>query len=377
MLSTIRVSRALAALNGRSEVSEEDVSRALYLCLGHRRGRVRREESKDDGTRVTLFGDSHMKRFIHDDRSKTEKERKTESKHDAVVSETPVADDPSVEEDSEDVVEDVGELFNSIDLVEDSRRVMGSEVRRRTVRSDEPDGRYVSSRPFRKSDGDIAIDATVRAAAPFQAMRRSATGRSCLVIESSDLRTKVRETRTSCTFVFIIDNSGSLVIRSRMRAVKAAVLSILSDHLSRRDSVAVMTFNETFVGMIQPPTRSIGGIRRVLEDIPVGRKTPFSEALSYMSDFLSMYTTKHPSEQCFVVVLTDAMANIPIVPGAEPFPEALRIASHVPHRNVDWVVVDTAAIDDPRHMPEQLAKALGGVHYRMDDLRSSEGIVRP
>lgn len=140
--------------------------------------------------------------------------------------------------------------------------------------------------------------------------------------------------------------------------------------------MAVMTFNESFIGMVLPPTRSVGGVRSVLEDIPVGRKTPLSEALHRASDYLRNYAVKHPTEQCFVIVMTDAMANMSMVEGADPFEEALSVASRAPRGNVEWVVVDTAAKDDPRDMPERLATALGGVHYRLDDLRSSDGVSR-
>jgi magnesium chelatase subunit D len=44
--------------------------------------------------------------------------------------------------------------------------------------------------------------------------------------------------------VFVVDTSGSMAARERMRQVKTAILSLLLDAYRRRDRVGVVTFRD-------------------------------------------------------------------------------------------------------------------------------------
>ena len=87
-----------------------------------------------------------------------------------------------------------------------------------------PDGKV--SRPH--------LAATVLAAAPHQIARGRVSG--ALRLRSSDLREAVREGREGNLVLFLVDASGSMAARARMRAVKGAVLSLLLDAYQRRVS---------------------------------------------------------------------------------------------------------------------------------------------
>src|SRR5215217_6444435 len=65
---------------------------------------------------------------------------------------------------------------------------------------------------------DMALAATVRAAAPHQRARgREGSG---LVVRPTDLRENVREGREGNLILFLVDASGSMAARKRMSAVK-------------------------------------------------------------------------------------------------------------------------------------------------------------
>ncbi len=378
-LSTVRVCKVLAALDGRTEVDASDLKTALMLCIGHRRTRFVSKKKKSEDS-VNFFGDSHMRRFIHDD-------RKVSNKKDDDVADIPDEDVPDMSENvpegasagngrgPDEVVSEVGEMFESIDLLEDSRKQLGisdSKMLRRNVKDKDRNGRYISSRPMTDGNTDLAIDATIRAAAPYQRKRRLELQTERVILEKSDLREKIREKRRACLFMFMVDNSGSLIVRGRMRAVKASILSLLATHYVRRDSVAVMTFNETQIGMAQPPTRSVGCIKSLLDNLSVGKKTPLSEALVYADQYLSIYGRKHPGDQLFGILLTDAIANIPLNEDNDPFEEAMAIAGRM-NAPVAWIVVDTAANPAEDSKGVKLAHALHAAYYRMDDLRNPDG----
>lgn len=375
-LSTVKVCKVLAALDGRKKVSQNDLKTALLLCLGHRRTRftVKKKKAEDS---VNFFGDSHMRRFIHDDRKIVKEEPSEEMGSEIPDVDVPegMAEGGSNTKGPDEVVTEVGEMFESIDLLEDSRKQLGitdSKMLRRNVKDKDRNGRYISSRPMSDGNTDIAIDATIRAAAPYQKKRRLELHEDRVILEKDDLREKIREKRRACLFMFMVDNSGSLIVRGRMRAVKASILSLLATHYVRRDSVAVMTFNETQIGMAQPPTRSVGCIKSLLDNLSVGKKTPLSEALVYADQYLSIYARKHQGDQIFGILLTDAIANIPMNEDNDPFEEALAIAGRM-SAPVAWIVVDTAANPAEDSKGVKLAHTLHAAYYRMDDLRNPDG----
>ncbi len=378
-LASTRVAIASAALNGHKAVEKEDVEFALRVCVPQRRTRIRKQKEVVED-RVLFHPNNILKKYLKKDKPKVE-EKKEDSEAEAVPADenTDAANIASSKNgDDEDVVFDIEELFESIDLLEDSRkkRGMDSHLVRRYIKDTGRDGRYISSRPANKSTEDLAIDATVRYAAPFQKHRKEVTGRDGVIIMSSDLRQKVREKHTSCMFFFMIDNSGSLVIRARMRAVKSAIMSILKDHYIRRDSVAVMTFNRDYIGMLLPPTRSVGGVKKVIDDIPTGSKTPLSEGLMFMHQYVGQYLRKHPSEMAFVIVLTDAEANIAIDENNDPLEEALEIASRIRMDRMECALVDIKIASQPNEGAKKLAYALQAPYYKIEDLKSSENILR-
>ena len=107
------------------------------------------------------------------------------------------------------------------------RLVRRGSGRRSRTRISQKQGRYVKSSLENKS-GDIALDATLRAAAPYQKQRR---GKSSLAVHltSADMREKVREKRVGNFILFVVDASGSMGARGRMAASKGAVMSLLLD----------------------------------------------------------------------------------------------------------------------------------------------------
>ncbi len=382
-LSAARVCKASAALDGRTEVNDEDLAFALRVCVPHRRTR-HKKDPKHVEDQVLFFGDSHMRRFIHDERKELIEKGKKQDESEGPTADagTNISSEPVLKIDPDDpdqkVVLDMDKIFDTIDLLDDSRRKknqMDAQQMRKYIKGAGKEGRYVSSRPANDSTDDLAVDATVRAAAPYQNKRRELTGRDGVIIMPSDLRQKVREKHTSCLFFFMVDNSGSLVIRARMRAVKAAIMSMLADHYVRKDSVAVMTFNEEFVGMLLPPTRSVGGVKKIVDDIPTGKKTPLSEALTFMHQYVGQYLRKHPSDVAFVILMTDAGANLALTEGNDPLEESLEIASHLRLERMDCVLVDTKVSTEPNEKATRLSYALEAPYYKLEDLRSSDNIL--
>ncbi|WP_048556686.1 ATP-binding protein, partial [Nostocoides japonicum] len=141
-------------------------------------------------------------------------------------------------------------------------------------------GRRIGAEPPMGSGGSLHLLETVRAAAPHQAERAepSATTRTTrrVRLRAEDLRMAVKEGRESNLVLFCVDASGSMAARSRMREVKTAILSLLTDAYQRRDQVGLVTFRGDRAELALPPTGSVEVAAARLSELPAGGRTPFA-----------------------------------------------------------------------------------------------------
>jgi magnesium chelatase subunit D len=357
-LSVAGCARALAALDGRDEVLRADVEEAVLMCLPHRTGGP--PPPLPEEAPPPEDGDAPQ----DDDGSDGE------SPGDGDASGQP--DGPPREEDADigETVFETGDPFRVIDYIGPAprRRAAGRSRKggRTAVESRDGTGRYVRYRVPAGRSRDIAFDATFLAAAPHQRTRRR-EGLS-LVVEEQDIREKVRRRRNGCTLLFLVDASGSLGVKRRMTAVKGTVMSMLKDSYVKRDRIGLMAFRRDSAEMILPPTRSVEYGCRRLEDLPTGGRTPLGEALVQASSFMTSYSRCNRGERCFVVLVTDGRANVPLEAGRDANEEVRLLAGDMCIPGVEWIVVDAGARYPRFDDAEVLAANLGADYFRLDDM---------
>lgn len=196
----------------------------------------------------------------------------------------------------------------------------GAPGRRSKARS--PYGRITGARPGTR---DLHLLATLRAAAPHQSARgRASAG---LVLRGTDLRAARRQGREGNLVLFVVDASGSMAARRRMRAVKGAVLSLLLDAYQRRDKVGMITFRGRSAELVLPPTSSVEAGARRLERLPTGGRTPLTAGLRRAAEVLRVERLRDPARRPLLVVVTDGRATY----GPDPLAaaDALRGAATV------------------------------------------------
>jgi magnesium chelatase subunit D len=386
-ISVMNVSITLAALEGRSEVFVEDIEEASVLCLVHRR-KVKKGRRVDIQKKIEHeilgCGESDIRRFIHDEPKSDECDgMESEQSSSDDITEQPQGDGVRFKAvEIEDVITKIGETFEVIDLFENEMgKIRGSAEDKGTrayMKSNCRSGRYVGSRLTEDKNPDLAFDATVRAAAVYQTKRHHALNSDmAVIIEKQDMRERVREVKSSSTFLFAVDTSGSLIIRNRMMAVKGSILSLLKQHYVKRDRVGFMTFNSTAIQMPLPPTRSVECIYNLLDNLPVGRRTPLSSALLYLNEYMSVYTKKYKDERCYVILVTDGNSNVCLDPEDEvtnPVEEAIGIAEKIRIPNVNWIVIDSENSYSMTHNASRLAKSLRGSYYTLEDLKAGPSV---
>jgi magnesium chelatase subunit D len=211
--------------------------------------------------------------------------------------------------------------------------------RRSKTRTETSRGRYVRSRPTGEYR-DLALDATIRAAAPHQ--RERPPGKMRVSITRADLQTKVRERKAGNVLLFLVDASSSMGTQQRMVATQGAILSLLVDAYQRRERVGLVTFREHFAEIILRPTSSVEKAKRAFEGILLGGTTPLSAGLVAAVDLLETERRKNRDLMPLLILITDGMPNISIGE-MDPEEEAMLLGRMARHRRIPSVVLDSEA----------------------------------
>jgi magnesium chelatase subunit D len=253
----------------------------------------------------------------------------------------------------------------------DTRRKNAGSGKRYVVRTNRREGRYAGYRlPGREGAQDMAFDATLRAAAPFQS-RRDKGGRA-IAISPPDLRVKIREKRGGACVLFVVDASASMGANARMTAVKAAILSMLNVSYQKRDRVGLVAFRRDRAELLLGITSSVELARKKLESLPTGGATPLARGLELAYEVIMGLRSRDPNTISVLVLVSDGRASGPS--GSDPFGEALAAAERIRHQKIHTIILDTENSFIRLGMCAKLHEKLGGILVTMEELEA-EGIM--
>jgi magnesium chelatase subunit D len=237
---------------------------------------------------------------------------------------------------------------------------------------------------------DIALDATLRAAALRQALNLSSveaqipaeTGqagagpashevhrRAFPLVSRADLRVKVRHARTGNLILFVVDASGSMGARKRMVAVKGAVLSLLLDAYQKRDRVGLISFRGAGAQLLVPPTNSVELAERHLRRLPTGGKTPLAAGLQLADQLLTSYLQRESAFTPLLVVVTDGRAN-----AGHPA-QLSQVAATIASKQIASLILDSEQGFVRLGLAHELAARLMADYLPLDELHA-ESISR-
>jgi magnesium chelatase subunit D len=241
--------------------------------------------------------------------------------------------------------------------------------RRSQTQTDRKRGRYIQARPAQGKADDLAFDATIRAAAPFQKEREDLRGDVAFSVRKEDYQRKVRVRRASNLILFLVDASWSMAVAERMSATKGAILSLLTDAYQRRDRVGLIVFQKDRATLVLPPTNSVLLAQRALADVPVGGKTPLSAGLTMAYEVLKREKVLHPDVQPLLIVLTDGAGNVAMGKGS-PQKESQQIADQIAAEAIRSVVINMEHEAFDQGLAQALAEHLDAPCYTLAELRS-------
>src|SRR5216683_566302 len=390
--------RALAAYRRHASPTREDIYDAATLALAHRaRQPIRRDQ---DENRSPETGEDQEGSQPSDSEAGDPQASSSVFPTETTAEESASASDGGQQSAGSDQgmttggssahesAPDATETFNlrRIDLPR-QRRVRKQGGKRSASQTPDRRGRYVRAEPKAKVN-DLAIDATVRAAAPMQKDRGRRPGER-LKLERDDLRQKVRERKIGNLIVFVVDASASMDAEQRMAATKGAILSLLQDAYVRRDRVAVVIFKNRTAEVVLRPTSSVSLARRRLEKLSVGGTTPLTHGLMAGYKVVKTELLRDPTIRPLLVLISDGRGNISMFK-EEPLVEAQKVAGMIDAEHIDALVIDSAR--DYSHLPSvqhlarvapmyqtyainacaDLAERMGAHYYGLYDLSRDE-----
>ena len=357
-LFLLEAARAIAALAARDYLIPADMERAAYFVLPHRM----RQENSSPPPPPPEPPENEQPPPQNEQQEQTDPPDQADD-----AKEPPPPDQGEAEERTADIDRQFSAAQMKVDLPQDRHARQGSGKRSLT-RTDLKQGRYVRTSLPPGILTDLAFDATLRAAAPFQSTRPR--GRCAITIHKADLRQKVREKRIGNVFLFVVDASGSMGARERMRAVKGAVFAMLQDAYQKRDQVAMIAFRRATAEVLLPVTRSVDLAQKCLALLPTGGKTPLAEGLDQAMLLLHNLQRREKHVRPVLVLITDGRANSSTA-GQDAVGDALAMAKKIAVAGVPAVVIDTETDFISLGVAQKVAVEMGATYYHLAELSDS------
>ena len=357
-ISAVRLAKAHAALSGRVEVNSEDLQVAVQLAIVPRATVVPSAESPPSPPAPPPEASPSEQAASEKTPPETTEALPTEW----VIAPEKVALD---------------EMLLNFGLM--ARRRRGQAGGRSCIYSQDR-GRYVKPMFPKGEIRRVAVDATLRAAAPYQKLRHRHDPERRVIIKQEDLRVKRLARKARALVIFVVDASGSMAL-NRMESAKGATLRLLSATYTQRDQIALIACRGEQAQVLLPPTRAIAAARRRLEVLPCGGGTPLAHGLAQAVRMGCHARRSKDVSQVVIVAITDGRGNIPLSRSlqqpmsAEEQPdlkaELLAIAGKIRALGMELLVIDTERKYISSGLAEEMVRQADGHYYHLPQASDS------
>jgi magnesium chelatase subunit D len=232
-------------------------------------------------------------------------------------------------------------------------------------------GKYSRSRFPVGNSSDIALDATLRAAAA-----RTATSGTRIEVRAEDLREKLRKHHSPYLIAFVVDNSWSMHVERTIEKTKGVVFALLQDASVYHDKVAMVAFRHNRrpdATVWLPLTASYTLAAERLRKIALSGTTPLPDGILKAYRLLRQEVNKYRNAIPVMVIITDGLPNIPLKPGGDPYRDISLLCRHLKREQISTIVVDVEpkGIEAAGSNCRRMAEMAGGVYLPFSKFTSS------
>lgn len=358
-LTLEETAKAMAAWNGHDEITQKDIDESAPYVLLHRRRNTEQPPEEQPEPQQ--------------EQEPPEQQDGNDTPPDRQDSDGPPPQNPPQGR-GKDQNFAMGNSFKVADFGHSaSRQTHKGFGKRTTAKSAGKMGRYVYS-VQQNLTGDLALDATIRAAAPYQQSRQK--NGLAIAIREADIREKVRQRKYANLLVFVVDASGSIGASQRMTETKGAILSLLKDAYVKRDKVCLIAFRGNEAQVLLPPTRSVDRGVRLLETMAVGGRTPLNHGIAKGLQVIQSELKKNPGILPYMVMITDGKGNVSIEKDLKPKQELMEISEKL--RAFSYINTMVLDIERKGAMSFGIAKEMAlrmGANYQKIETLKSDAII--
>lgn len=270
----------------------------------------------------------------------------------------------SLEDEERSIDSDNGEI--DINKLLKMKGIKKNRLYGKRVDSKTQKGKYIKSKLPKNSSHDIAIDATLRAAA--------IGSKGSIKVKNEHLRQKVRKHGARASIAIVVDISGSMFSERKANKVKGILNQLIDDTAKHNDKICVIGFKGQDSEVIVPTTKRAIAFKEQIDNIKIGGTTPLASGIQKGLELLK----KEKFQKEFVpmmVILTDGMANVGMN-NNDPTQDAINVAKSLKENDITTIVVNfEKSFKYGRDTNMELALASGGRYYDLEDIKNPSVVI--